>query len=369
MNKMTSRERVTAALEHREPDRTPVFEYILQPPLAVEILGRPYFEYLEDSGPWLEEVGEIGLEKAVDKYVKARLDIAEKLGHDLLFISPNPIPGETYYYDPLQEIGTQFDLTHEGDPAARLRERNGKVREMLLGKLPRESYLVFEKLNREMERRGIDLPIAAPAYFHGIWTDADLMQVMLLEPEAAAEHFGLATERAFSVIDDYVELGIELIGIGGDFAGNRLLISEDCYRTFIVPEVRKCADRVRAAGKYSVNATDGDIWPVIDDFLTGCGVDCYLEIDMKAGMDLEKLKERFGKRITFLGNMDCGTVLTFSTPEEIASLTNEIIDAGWGDGGHIFTASNAITASVPLENYMAMVNAYRERFGLEPVAV
>lgn len=369
MREMTSRQRVLAALNHEEPDRTPIFEYILLPPLTVEILGRHFHEYLESAGPWIEEAATIGLEKAVAKYVNARLDIAEKLGHDLLFISPNPIPGGTYFYDPLKEIGAQFNLRDEGDPVARLRERNEKVKAMLLGKLPEESYLVYHMLGREMERRGIELPIAAPAYFHGIWTDADLMQSMILDPEAAREHFVLATERAFNVIDDYIKFGIELIGIGGDFAGNRLLISGQCYRDFIVPEVRKCADRIRAAGMFSVNATDGNIWPVIDDFLIKCGVDSYLEIDMKAGMDLRRLKADFGGSITFFGNMDCGTVLTFSTPEQIADLTVDIIESGIGNGGHIFTASNAITASVPMRNYVSMVNAYRKRFDLNPIVL
>jgi hypothetical protein len=42
----------------------------------------------------------------------------------------------------------------------------------------------------------------------------------------------------------------------------------------------------------------------------------------------------------------------------------DCIEAGLGSGGHIFCASNAITASVPLENYLTVVNTYRERFGL-----
>jgi hypothetical protein len=40
------------------------------------------------------------------------------------------------------------------------------------------------------------------------------------------------------------------------------------------------------------------------------------------------------------------------------------IEQGRGSGGHILCASNAITASVPFENYIAAVNAYREVFGI-----
>ena len=38
---MTSRQRLEAAIAHREPDRTPVFEYVLLSPLADLLLGRP----------------------------------------------------------------------------------------------------------------------------------------------------------------------------------------------------------------------------------------------------------------------------------------------------------------------------------------
>ena len=361
---MTSRERVDAAFSHRQPDRTPIFEYVLLPPLAARILGRTLEEYLGGMEPWLESARTNGFERALRAYARDRVDIAGKLGHDMLFVSPNPVPGAAYSYDPLSELGAQFNVQQEGDPVRRLQERNRRVTDTMLGELPQDSYLVYHYLREEMARRDMDLPILAPAYFHGIWTDSDLMQVMLIEPEVAREHFRLATRRAMAVIADYGRIGVEMMGIGGDFAGTRLLISPRAYRDFIVPEVRACAERVRALGARSVNASDGDLWPVIDDFLCGCGVDAYLEIDMGAGMEMSRLKALYGGRVTFLGNMDCGRILSFSSPQEIAAVTRGIIADGGEGGGHIFTASNAITASVPPANYLAMVNAYRDCFGL-----
>jgi hypothetical protein len=351
-------------------------------------------EYLAGMQPWLQMARETGFEGALQRYAEARVEIAARLGHDMIFASPNPVPGAPYLYDPLSELGARFEVSREGDPVQRLRDRNRRVTETMnvagntatanvagntatanvagntataMGALPQDSLLVYDVLRKEMAKRGLDLPILAPAYFHGIWTDSDLMQAMLIEPEVAREHFRLATRRSLAVIADYVRLGIEMIGIGGDFAGTRLLISPESYRSFIVAEVRVCADAIRAAGAWSVNASDGDLWPVMDDFLLGCGVDAYLEIDMGAGMDLGRLRQRYGARITFLGNMDCGRILSFSSPEEIARVTREILEAGGTRGGHIFTASNAITSSVTLPNYLAMVNAYRDRFELPPV--
>jgi len=252
------------------------------------------------------------------------------------------------------------------DPVERVRQRTEAGLQAPLH-VPEETLLVYVLLKEEMRQRDLDLPILAPAYGHGIWTDTDLMQAMLLEPEVAHAHFRLATQRCLAAIEAYLKVGVDQLGVGGDFAGNRPMISPQAYREFIMPEVRVLSRRIHQAGKWAINASDGNLWSVIDDFLLGCEVDGYLEIDSHAGMDLRRLKEAYGDRITLYGNMDCGTILTFATPEEIRRATHECLDAGWGSGGHLFSASNAITASVPLPNYLAMVNAYREYFGLAPL--
>jgi len=88
---MTSRERVIAALAHQEPDRTPIFEYVLQSPVADAILGRPYI-----YGKRLEElIGEQGLEAALQQQAVDIVSIARLLGHDLLYVEPNPLPPKT----------------------------------------------------------------------------------------------------------------------------------------------------------------------------------------------------------------------------------------------------------------------------------
>ncbi len=136
-----------------------------------------------------------------------------------------------------------------------------------------------------------------------------------------------------------------------------------------MPEVRTLARRIHAAGAWAVNASDGNLWPVIDDFLLGCEVDGYLEIDLHAGMDLRRLKARYGERITFYGNLDCGNMLSFGTPEEVRAAHAGLPGGRLGQGGHILCASNAITASVPLENYLAAINAYRELFSVATIYV
>ena len=87
-----------------------------------------------------------------------------------------------------------------------------------------------------------------------------------------------------------------------------------------------------------MNSSDGNLWPVLDDFLFGCEVDGYLEIDRHAGMDMGRLKSACGGRITLYGNLDCGNILSFGTPGDVAAHVIGCLEAGMGGGGHILCA-------------------------------
>jgi hypothetical protein len=355
---MTSRERIAAAFAHREPDRTPIFEYVLLSPVADAILARPF---AGDPGNFPVMADELGWERAVRREASDRLDLAERLGHDLIYCVPNA---------PQQGGGEAPRLQGEAnidDPVERVRLRN-KREGAAPAILPDDRFLVHRFIRDEMERRGIDLPLLVPTYDHGIWTDTDLMQTMLLDPDVAREHFALCTARSIAHFEKYLAAcGADLVGVGGDFAGTRPLISAEAYREFIMPDVAALSRRVHGAGRLAVNASDGHLWPVIEDFLFGCEVDGYIEIDLHAGMDLRRLKALYGERTTFLGNLDCGNLLSFGTPDDVRRHVVGCLDAGSGNGGHILCASNAITPSVPVRNYLALVNSYREYFALPPL--
>jgi hypothetical protein len=351
---MTSRQRIEAAFDHREPDRTPIYEYILLSPVADAILDRP----LADGAYFDQLVKEVGFEHALRRRATDLVEIAARLGHDMMYVYMVSPPSDSSLVqveeslsadDPVEEVARRVTRAEQADDAA----------------LPESSFLIYPFIREAMVRCEIDLPILAPAYGHGVWTDVALMQTMILDEDLARRHFTLATRNILHKVEKYLEYDIDLFGVGGDFAGNRgPLISPGAYRRFIVPEIRKIADRIHTAGKRAVNTSDGNLWPVIDDFLLGCGVDGYLEIDYHAGMDLGELKKRFGSRVTLVGNLDCGNILSFGTPAQVEQHTRECLVKGWGGGGHILCCSNAITESVPVENYLAIQTAYKKYFSL-----
>ena len=366
MDTMTNRQRLMAAFRHREPDRTPVFEYVLLSPVADAVLGRPYVDFNGDTGAWCAYAREVGFEQALRQYARDRVDLARILGHDMIYCIENPTAASLYPQPPKQYAAQPPE---EDDPVERIAWANACRREELTQPEDESRYLVYGFLREELERQGMDIPLYMPAFAHGIWTNVDLMETMIMDPDTAHAHFELCTHACIRKVKRLAAEGADIIGIGGDFAGNRPLISPEAYRTYIVPELKTVSDLIHSLGRYAVNASDGDLWSVIEDFLIHTGVDAYGEVDFSAGMDLKKLKQRFGDRITFLGNMDCGNVLSFASHDRIRELSIRCIEDGLGAGGHVFSASNAISASVSVENYLAMVNAYRDYFAMERIRI
>ena len=80
---MSSRQRITCALEHHEPDRTPLFEYVLLSPLADLFLGHMH---AGDPDNWAQLEAQLGWRQAVHQYALDMLDLALCLGHDMLYV-------------------------------------------------------------------------------------------------------------------------------------------------------------------------------------------------------------------------------------------------------------------------------------------
>ena len=83
-------------------------------------------------------------------------------------------------------------------------------------------------------------------------------------------------------------------------------------------------------------------------------------------MDIGRLKQSYGKRLTLMGNIDCAQLLCEGTPEQVAEVTRRTIQAAAPGGGFVLTSSNSIHGGVRLENYMAMLET-AHKYGTYPI--
>lgn len=379
---MSPRERVLAALRHQEPDRTPFFEKLVKSPVADEVLGRPHagvnwhhrMERLAD-GDW---------EGLMEQEARDTVDLAKVLGFDVIRLYPNespPIerprqlgPESWQIGDTVAERLASGWIRHRSvhaAPPADPAEQEAAVRHSLEAdyapsSFSEEQLMVFRTARQIIDDEKLDLAIFAAVYTVGAATlPPYLFEWFVRDRESLSRYY----ERQGLIGRDmgllFVEEGADIVALGGDMACDHgPVISPADYRAFIMPQVRLQSRAMHAVGALTSNASDGDLWPVLDDFLIGAEVDGFEEIDIVAGMDMARLKQEYGHRICLIGNMDIRHLLTGGTVEAVREATFQCLDDGAGDGGHILMSSNCIHESVKTELFMAYLQAYREYFGL-----
>ena len=133
-----------------------------------------------------------------------------------------------------------------------------------------------------------------------------------------------------------------------------LMISPKVYRKYLFPWMKKIGGLAKENNLIYIYHSDGCLWEVMEDLLD-CGINGLQPIEPKA-MNLKEIKERYGKRICLLGNVNLDR-LARGTPEEVREMVKQCIEIGSPGGGYCIGSSSSIAEYVPLENYRALLQA------------
>ena len=146
----------------------------------------------------------------------------------------------------------------------------------------------------------------------------------------------------------------------------QLLVSPRILREHVFPWYVAMNRLAHAKGVPVVYHSDGALQEVVEDIIA-CGFDGLNPIEPPA-MDINAVKQEYGKRISIIGNIDLGYTLTRGTPDEVrAEVRQRIHDLAPG-GGYAVASSNSVPEYVPLANFNAMREATFE-YGRYPIAV
>jgi uroporphyrinogen decarboxylase len=142
-----------------------------------------------------------------------------------------------------------------------------------------------------------------------------------------------------------------------------LMISPEMYRRYIKPRHKRVFSFIKekAPHVYIFLHSCGAIYDLIPDLIE-VGVDILNPVQVSAAkIDTKKLKKEFGDVLTFWGGgVDTQRVLPRSTPDEVKEEVKRRIDDLAPGGGFIFAAVHNIQADVPPENIIAMWEALQE---------
>lgn len=169
-------------------------------------------------------------------------------------------------------------------------------------------------------------------------------------------------QRSRQVIREVViPCEVDFVLFDGDCAYKTgLMINPRMFRKLVFDRTRETVAPLRAAGIPYTFHSDGKV----DEFapvIIELGFSAMHGIEAMAN-DLADIKQRFGKEITLVGNMDVG-FLAGATPEDIRRATERMLQIGLPGGRYIAACNTSPLDNIPQENYLAMVDVMRNYGG------
>jgi uroporphyrinogen decarboxylase len=138
----------------------------------------------------------------------------------------------------------------------------------------------------------------------------------------------------------------------------RPFMSPQMYRDIIFPSHKRSFDYAHNRGKSVIVHSCGFVEPLIPG-LVEAGMDCLQAMEVKAGMDLLRIKKTYGGRIALFGGMDIRALETNDPAKIDAELAAKLAPAMAG-GGYILHTDHSIPPSVEYATYKYFVNRARE---------
>ncbi|MCR5264872.1 MAG: hypothetical protein K6D94_13425 [Clostridiales bacterium] len=120
------------------------------------------------------------------------------------------------------------------------------------------------------------------------------------------------------------------------------------------PGAKKEYDIIKNAGLDVWVHSCGDISRVMPD-LTELGADVLNPLQPEC-MDIYRLKDLYGDKLTFWGGVSTQRTLPYGSPEQVREETRAVAERLAVNGGYIIAAAQGIQGDVPFENLCALVD-------------
>jgi uroporphyrinogen decarboxylase len=378
---MTPRERLLAAVNHRQPDRVPL-------DLGGNQTGIHKFAY----EALLEHLGirdDVAIMDPVQQLARPCEAVLQRLRIDTRYIAARSAAGYRgeivieerdgrVWHDLTDEFGVRWsmpadrpyymDITHS--PLARA--TIGEIADYPFPKGDDPSRFAGLREQALMLKR--ETPYAVVSGISGVvyelcWYMRGLEQWfldMLTQPDFCAAmldrtlRFWLDWFRLF--LDEVDDL-VDVIMIGDDLAGQQgPLFRPDFYRRIVKPRQKQLVEYIRSrTGAKVWYHTCGACAQYIPDLLDN-GVQILNPVQISAaGMEPAALKARFGEQIVFWGGaIDAQHILPSASPDTVREHVRRNLAVWKPGGGYVFNNVHNIQAGVPPENVVAMYDAAYE---------
>ena len=347
----TGKQRTICAFEHKKSDRLPVFDIINKPDMYVDFLGKDNYE---SNG-------------------RLCVQLAKKLGMDAVTVHSLPytclIPHRDQF-DTKDTFTDRFGITSKVTDtswplgmAINPRELDEELLETIRNATVtdedvRQIKEAVEEANGEIAVFGSTR--SAFGFLFILLGLENLADAIYNEPELLEEAIEAADAFWTKLGLKLIECGCDALYVANDMGMNgRTLISPNQLREFFFPSFRKQVKAWKDAGGRVLLHSCGNIDAVLED-LADIGIDAINNIQVRAGMDLARTKEKIGDRVTIVGNVDATGIMCQSDKSLIDDAIRQVVETAGQDGGLIIATDHSFHEGIPSENVVYFLEKARE---------
>ncbi len=387
---ISSLERVTAALELREPDRVPTMDVMEEYSNIYDILGKKPVPlgFLVDNryasklfsaaAPLIRRFHVIDSE--MDHFSHDRVEAAVRMGYDSVWTMHVPIwrfrsaervediYGRTYsaVVDGRGNIGTPM---YKGGLLKGPDDWDAWDKTDIL-RLPERANRAFSRIQHDFGREIFIMGSFLFGLFETAWQPFGFDRFVVAlrrEKDFMRRYIRFYEDLYCMMIEAWADAGLPGAVYSDDMAyRSGPMLNPRMMEEFFGDAFRRITETAHRLGMKIVVHTDGNVYPLLEWF-ADCGFDGVHALEPTAGVELSKVKEMVGDRLCLLGNVDITHILVDATREEVfADVKRRIADAGKG-GGYILAPTNS-HPNMSLERLRWMLEAVEE-YGRYPLGV
>jgi len=374
---MRPKDRILHALRREEPDHVPTGENDIDYVLAEQLLGRSTLynsRWRERQALWDGRRAEI-----VQDYGTTLVDLARILEWDYVRVPAMPVdkaysrPVMTGPYSWLDEAGREIHYSPEVGNVATYVDDSTMTTDDLPD--PAAPFAVPPSALEAVRHVVAELggthfiigrsPVDGTFPFQQTVGMQEFLTRMVTDPEFVQRAVEVYVNRSIAYIEAMLDAGCDAVMTTDDYSGNEgPFMGPARFRQFVAPGIERQAAAAHARDGLFIKHTDGNVWSILDD-LVATGIDGWHGIQPNIGMDLRRLKERYGARLCFFGGLNCETLIE-GTPEAARAEVEYAVRHAARGGGLVITTGNVLQPGTRLENYLAARQATRE-FGAYPI--
>jgi len=353
---MTSRERILRVLNHRIPDRVPIHDAVWA---ATE--KRWHKEGLpEDMSPADFFGYEICLVGA-DTTPRFPVRIIEQ--NDEFIITTTPFGGQRKNH---RDYSTTPEII---DWPVKTKEDWKEIKKRLTPDMTRVNWASALQDNRTAYEDGKFTCYSCVSGYDALQCYMKSEQILITmaeDPDWIKEMITTIADLGIVMADLMLKNGFRFDGLFNynDMGyKNGMLFSPETYRKTHYDADLLIYEYFHSKGMKNILHSCGNVTEIIPTLIE-TGLDCIQPIEVKSGMDMISLKEKFGDAISFMGGIDV-RLMSDSDPNRIEEEIKNKLEAVKKNGGYIYHSDHSIPKNVSFQQYCRVIELVK-KYGVYP---